>query len=44
MMFIQTRVMVVEKGYSHKLVERFSAPSPVEEMPMLNSNDELPIS
>ncbi|QOS78892.1 antibiotic biosynthesis monooxygenase [Paenibacillus sp. JNUCC31] len=34
-MFIQTRVMVVENGHSHKLVERFSVPSPVEEMPGL---------
>lgn len=31
-MFIQTRSIVVEKGNSDKVVERFSAPGPLEEM------------
>lgn len=31
-MFIQTRTIVVEQGNSDKVVERFSAPGPVEEM------------
>ncbi|MCL6603543.1 MAG: antibiotic biosynthesis monooxygenase [Paenibacillus sp.] len=31
-MFIQTRSIIVEKGNSDKVVERFSAPGPIEEM------------
>jgi len=31
-LFIQTRSIVVEKGNSDKVVERFSAPGPLEEM------------
>lgn len=34
-MLIQTRSIVVEKGHSDKVIERFSAPGPVEEMPGL---------
>lgn len=34
-MFIQTRSVVVEKGSSDKVIEKFSAPGALEEMPGL---------
>lgn len=34
-MLIQTRSILVEKGYSNQVVERFSVPTPVVDMPGL---------
>ncbi|AIQ52460.1 antibiotic biosynthesis monooxygenase [Paenibacillus sp. FSL R7-0331] len=34
-MLIQTRSIVVEKGYSAQIIEKFSAPGALEEMPGL---------
>ncbi|MET3942314.1 heme oxygenase (staphylobilin-producing) [Paenibacillus sp. PvP094] len=34
-MLIQTRSMVIEKGHSDKVLERFSGPTPVVDMPGL---------
>lgn len=34
-MLIQTRSIVVEKGYSSQIIEKFSAPGALEEMPGL---------
>lgn len=34
-MLIQTRSIIVQKGYSDKIVERFSGPTPVVDMPGL---------
>lgn len=35
MMLIQTRSMVIEKGHSDKVLERFNGPTPVVDMPGL---------
>ncbi|MNB91324.1 Heme-degrading monooxygenase HmoA [compost metagenome] len=35
LMLIQTRSIVVEKGYSSQIIEKFSAPGALEEMPGL---------
>ncbi|WP_310144557.1 antibiotic biosynthesis monooxygenase [Paenibacillus amylolyticus] len=34
-MLIQTRSMIIQKGYSDQVVERWSGPSPIMEMPGL---------